>query len=179
MSDLKKNLKNHYESKTLTKSQLSKLEQLQNKKRIPITKWQYALAASLVFICIFLIYPKRNTLESIANEVIYNHKKALPSEFIVDSISELNTRLIKLEFETKDSTQLANYEVLGARYCSIQGQTAAQIKVRKNTSISTLYQSDFIRVDKSKLPYVYTDKNTSVRIWVENNLLHALATDIN
>jgi hypothetical protein len=177
MDDLKEKLKGHYHDAKLSEGQLSRLEGLQSNKRAGLFNWSHYAAASLVIALIFTFYPKESNLQKIANEVIYNHKKNLPSEYLVNEFLDLNQRLLKLDFKVKSSPQLAHYEVVGGRYCSIQGNTAAQIKIKYNGITSTLYQSNFTDVNKEELPFQLNKDGVNVMIWVEGGLLFAKATD--
>ncbi len=175
MSNIIDKLKNHYQEISLNEKQIKKLKSLKQEHR-PIFQMKYliATAASLV-LCLYILLPKTSTLEKIANEVIYNHQKNLPSEFLVDQMSELNTRLTKLDFKVINSDSLALNEVIGGRYCSIQGLTAAQIKIKSGGKTATLYQSNFKDLDESKLPYEISKDGITVKIWMEAGILHAQA----
>lgn len=183
MDNLKKQLKEHFQSKALSEGQFQSLERIQEQKN-----WYYQfnfsmpMAASFIIIFIIgltnFIGQSKTTLQLIAGEVIYNHKKNLPSEFLVDKMSDLNNRLIKLDFQIKDSPSLASHEVIGGRYCSIQGLNAAQIKIKKDKKVSTLYQSNFSAVDKKDLPFELIKDDVKVEIWIEDKILHAKATNI-
>lgn len=178
MDDLKSKIKKHYKTQKLSDHQLESLENMQIEgKTINLFNIGLPVVATLVFVLMFIFYPSNNTLNKIADEVINNHHKNLPSEYLVDHMVDLNQRLVKLDFKVQESHKLANYEVLGGRYCSIQGNTAAQIKLKNNGITSTLYQSDFTKVDKKKLPFKIIKDGVEVTIWLEGDLLFAKATN--
>ncbi|MCR9143748.1 MAG: hypothetical protein NXI24_15985 [bacterium] len=68
----------------------------------------------------------------IAQEIAGNHVKRMPAEFDSDDWQELAARLERLEFNLVDARdQLpANFALLGARYCTLQGRLAAQLQLR-------------------------------------------------
>jgi hypothetical protein len=183
MDKLKNTVKEHFEKPSLNERQFDSLLQLQEEaKWYHQIKYTMPIAASFVLVLLMTLTnfmgSNKSTLQLIADEVIYNHKKNLPSEFLVDNMSGLNTRLLKLDFKVIDSPSLASYDVIGGRYCSIQGLTAAQIKIKEKGIVSTLYQSNFLDVDKKQLPYTARLDGVMVKVWIENNTLHAQATSI-
>jgi asparagine synthetase B (glutamine-hydrolysing) len=181
MSDLKNQIKDHYSKINLSENQLARLGAINKQRNFHFNtqklSWGICAMASLLLALTFMYTPKSDMLKKIAKEVIYNHKKNLPPEFLVSQMIELNSRLVKLDFKVLNSKKMTLATVLGGRYCSIQGQVAAQIKVKENGQASTLYQSNFLDVDKEKLPYEIISDGVKVTIWVERNILFAKATN--
>lgn len=173
MKSFKDEVKKEFQSKELSPDQLGALMEIQKpSKRIPI----FSLIA--VAACVVLIMVNSMTFKlssKVANEIAYNHLKNLPAEVLISDYTVINDHLKKLEFTVRDSQKLAGYTLVGARYCSIQGKTAAQIKLKSpDNKIVTLYQyeldSDF---DLAELNIV--SDNVKIKLWSEGNLHFGLA----
>ncbi len=111
-----------------------------------------------------------------------NHKKQLAVEVVSSDYAELSGMLNKLDFEltSPDSPFTKNYELIGGRYCSIQGELAAQLKLkhRDNDTISTLYAAKLNpELSKVKLTTKGTD-TTSIKLWKSDKLFYGLAEDL-
>lgn len=196
-------LKEHYGSKELSESQIDKLNRLQQeqtdlileKKKKPNifelsslfkTKRSAAIAASVLIALmllplqrLFVNYQHSNTVDLIVAEVAYNHNKRMKMEIYSTGLPEINTYLEKLDFNLINSGVVSSklYSIVGARYCSIQGQLAAQLKIKdKETGeMFTFYQSK--RPDGFTLEKLYEKRSTGalVKVWLEGDLLLSLA----
>lgn len=85
-----------------------------------------------------------NLTKVVAKEIALNHNKRLNVEFSARDYMELRKKMGKLDFPTIASVRLqrGQYQLVGGRYCSIQGQLAAQIKLKDNKGrVHTLYQT--------------------------------------
>lgn len=124
--------------------------------------------------------------ERIATEVAKNHIKLKPLEIETNSIEDIRSYFNKLDFIPINSKLVNQFglELIGGRYCSLQGITAAQLRVREpgSTTVQTLYQTEYrkdIFEDMPKLeegdePVDIYIKGIKVKIWVEKGLLFAL-----
>ena len=151
------------------------------------------IAATLVIaIAIGLFFSTQQTSmgDKIAYEVSKNHLKLKPLEISSDKLQDLNEYFTMLDFQLVNSSILNNpkWELLGGRYCTIQGNTAAQLRL-KNTStgqIETLYQAPYFAnqigkvpsIDKNQSPINEFSKGMGVKIWIEKGVLFAI-TDNN
>ncbi len=184
MDNLINEVKQKYNSYELSKTQLNTLLELQSSRSKSNLLNIKSLSATLALLMIglFSFYYFNNSsdnLTKIAREVIYNHKKGLPTEYLASSMADLNNKLTKLDFKIINPKHLNDYSTVGGRYCSIQGKIAAQIKIRINDTFSTLYQANYLDVDKSKLPFKFFENGTTVLVWLEQDILFAMATDKN
>lgn len=113
-------------------------------------------------------------------EIAYNHNKNLDVEIQSSSLVKVRKYLSKLDFPIISSERLSHdtWELIGGRYCSLQGQFAAQLIVRNKATQAncTLYQL--------KIPTNITEvsgfsenfkSGVKVNLWIENGLLLALA----
>ena len=144
------------------------------------------LVASALFV---QFKPNANPYEGypgqIAAEVVENHLKLKPLDVQASSIVELQNFFTQLDFRPATSSLFDAGEVLlGGRYCSIKGVTAAQLRydaiaTENPDDISTLYQVAYSaeqfgpmpRADNGEAPLVIMSKGLEVSMWVEKGLL--------
>ncbi len=182
--DFKTELKKYFEEKSLSQEQLNSLHNIQ--KKIHRRRYfHFGLVGVIVagFIAAFIIIqnPATTLSQRIVQEVTYNHNKRMTMEIKSASLTEIQNYLSRLDFSLIQSNQLAttHWLIMGARYCSLLGKTAVQIKIKKIDSdqLFTLYQvplSDEMK--KAKLTKYHTiQKGTEVSYWIEDGLMLALA----
>lgn len=124
--------------------------------------------------------------ERIADEVSRNHLKLKPLEVSSNRLSDLSNYFTQIDFKLVRTKILSdpNWELLGARYCSIQGVTAVQLRLknRQTGTIETLYQApyhadrfrDVPVLEKNQPPLEKYAKGMGVQIWGEKDVLFAL-----
>ncbi|MCL1140516.1 hypothetical protein [Shewanella pneumatophori] len=126
-----------------------------------------------------------NMARKIAEEVATNHIKMKPLEIQAAQLSSLRNYFTELDFTLVNSRQInSTSQMLGGRYCSIQGLTAAQIRFNDNNRLVTLYevQYDSARygklpnIDNGDLPIQLVVRGVDIAIWVERGLLMATAS---
>lgn len=80
--------------------------------------------------------------EQVAAEIALNHGKQLAIEVPADSFGELAAAMPKLGFAPIRAQQLSKsrYALVGARYCSIGGSIAVQVRLIHEGRAYTLYQ---------------------------------------
>lgn len=156
-----------------------------------------AIAASvlvMVMLTAFLWQDNdRSQLQSIAFEVAGNHIKQRPMELHAKSMDQVKSFFKELDFSPINSDHLLSHfalaesDLLGARYCSITGVTAAQLRYQESAiSHSTLYEvgydSDLYGyipdISQGESPQTLMVKGVKVSIWLEKGLLMALVEDI-
>lgn len=174
MNSLKRQVGDHYQSKKLSSDQLERLKE----QRRPYFLWA-SLGSSLVacsILIIFLTMPGFN--DSVMKEITYNHYKNLSVEVSTGDLSQIQSALPKLDFTIVQSSKFSRseWQVMGGRYCSIQGQIAAQIKLKKikTGQIYTFYQTRGREEFKSDLVKRTIDGAT-VEVWNEKGLLMGVA----
>jgi hypothetical protein len=128
----------------------------------------------------------------IATEVVENHLKLKPLDVQASSIGEIQGFFKLLDFSPVDSNlltsryALAESSLLGGRYCSIKGVTAAQLRYRQSDDgLSTLYevaydQTTFGSIPRAELgeaPRELLIRGLKVSMWVEKGLLLVLVSD--
>lgn len=152
-----------------------------------------AIAASILVLLLLTMqwlpvdfYGKKSGLENLAylvsEEIALNHNKQLSIEYSASNFKELRAQMEKLDFTPVASTRLegAGLKFIGARYCSIQGQLAAQIKlVDKEGRTQTLYQTQLTNKLKELDEQEYYVDGVKIKQWQEKGLFFGLAVSEN
>lgn len=195
---LKKSVQDHLDSYSLSEDQLNKLESLAEQNK-PVTKhwaslYPFTMAGAVaVFLLVFFLTPylqnQPGIQEKIAMEVVANHIKLKPLEIKTSSIKDIRSYFTKLDFVPVNSELVKQHglELIGGRYCSLQGNVAAQLRVRNPDTniVQTLYQTEYRKdvfenmpiLEEGDKPIDTHVKGVKVTIWVEKGLLFAL-TDV-
>ncbi|MGH1371831.1 MAG: hypothetical protein ACRBBW_07350 [Cellvibrionaceae bacterium] len=128
-------------------------------------------------------------LQSIATEVVDNHLKLKPLDIETQAIDKARQFLDQLDFSpiqsitAATSLGLGDYLLIGGRYCSIQGTSAAQLRYRRDGQLRTLYQVPYhlerygpmpTAIDQP--PLSLSRKGLNVTLWVERDLLMVLVS---
>ena len=196
--NLKKTLKAHIKEQSLSEHQLETLLGIQQQESVPnkstLTPYRWAASLAVVFMLamgsfLYLSSPQYTLNERIGNEVAKNHIKLKPLEIQTSSIQVIRNYFTELDFSPVESTLLqgSNKVLIGGRYCSIQGITAAQLRLKdENTGkVQSLYQTIYDPEVFSNIPVIEEDnkpvtvysKGLEVDIWVEKGLLFALTKE--
>lgn len=208
-NSLKQSMVNHFEQKHLSSKKMEKLLVMQEEVISAVSyatvadkvayrfkhglKHLYGIAATLL-ICVITMYAFYNNSlpvsQRIAAEVAHNFHKLKPLEIESGKTSELNNYFTKLDFSLIDSRLITanNWNLLGGRYCSIQGITAAQLRVidKKTNQLQTLYQAAYEpnihgvlpKLNEAETPLQLYANGITVNVWVENGLLFALTGEL-
>ncbi|MBB6521646.1 hypothetical protein [Pseudoteredinibacter isoporae] len=121
--------------------------------------------------------------DAIAAEVVYNHLKQRPLDFVDRELGELNRRFSQLDFRLQRSALSENFQLGGGRYCSLLSIPAAQLRSvqGKEGEYETLYQVDYRENIFGDLPIIADGqsaivryhKGVAVEIWVDKGILFA------
>jgi len=136
-----------------------------------------AVAMMLVVVLSFHLVDSSQLDQRVANEIAMNHSKAFKVEYPTGDFLALNGVMNKLDFQIvfPKAIRQMNLQVLGARYCSIQGMIAVQIKLKSpDGTRHTLYET---RQDGS-LDHIRSNlvvSGTQIRMWNEQGLFMGLA----
>ena len=151
-----------------------------------------AASVAVVAISAYLIsqYAGPPPLETlIADEVAANHIKLKPLEVRTDDMRNIRDYFTELEFKPVNSrlVDLRRWELLGGRYCSIQGKDAAQLRVKdvRSGAVHSLYQASYSKARFADLPELeegaapidVLSRGLRIKIWVEQGVLFALTED--
>ena len=198
----KGNLKNvvhdFIEKKSLSDKQLESLMQLQQTivEKENNVKYRWIAIAAVFFIMMgnvfyFSMSPELALEQRIGSEIAKNHINLKPLEIQTSSMKVIRGFLTELDFSPVESILLkgSSKKLIGGRYCSIQGVTAAQLRLRDSETgqIQSLYQTvydekvfyDLPLLKENQKPITVYSKGLAVDIWVEKGLLFALTRESN
>lgn len=114
----------------------------------------------------------------VAQEIALNHNKQLANEFEVTTFSKLAALMVKLDFVplVAKRVEALGYHMTGGRYCSIQGQLAAQVRlVGAQEKGVTLYQTQLSEELATLQENEYVVDGVKVQLWLEDGRLFGLA----
>ncbi|MCX4029177.1 hypothetical protein H0A36_07790 [Endozoicomonas sp. SM1973] len=152
------------------------------------------ISACFAFIMVSLLmvqtlFTTKDLSESIALEVVNYHIKQSPLDVKTESFTGIRQYFTKLDFVPQQSSLINKLTgptstMLGGRYCSIQGITAAQLRYQLNGDIITLYEvgydakhfGDIPNIDLGESPKTVMSKGLAVSMWVEMGLLMVSVT---
>jgi len=186
----------HFEEQSLNSDQIAELDRLINGGDVVdqsnasgiVRVRQYFAAALIAMLLISVGWyqwfesPGLSMPEKIAAEVAKNHLKRRPLEVSTQSMMDIQQYFTELDFMPTRSSwfPLGDQQLLGARYCSIQGVTAAQLRYSgAQDETVTLYEAPYDadifkslpNVDAGELPLQVFSKGLQVKIWVEKDVL--------
>lgn len=169
MKPLKQQLQ-HINQVQLSNSQLVELEKLMDQGSAytepPVDrKFWASLAVAGMFlvaaVTLFMVSQFPGTSldkmpQMIAEEVVTNHLNKKPLEVKGGSINKVIGYFTKLNFIPVESklAELNSLQLLGGRYCSLQGITAAQLRMKQGQNLQTLYQTEYSAEVFGDLPYL-------------------------
>lgn len=122
----------------------------------------------------------------IADELTSNHLKLKPMEVRGARIADIRGYFTELDFIPVQTRmpKASDLVLLGGRYCSVQGVTAAQLRLRADEAapLRTLYQAPYDprrfgpvpSLDDGERPMTLGARGLEVRLWVEKGILFAL-----
>ena len=195
VSNLDNHISMYYQAQQLSETKLSQLLDLADNadtQEQQGLRWlrqrNIAIAAMLLVFTISIVkfmQPAQISTPSLARlvsqEIALNHEKRLAPEFIVDDYRLLAQKMTKLDFNLIASKRINSLELklVGARYCSIHGQLATQLKLVDAQGVShTLYQT-LLNDELSRLPEdTYLVNGVKVEQWQEGGLFFGFAENM-
>ncbi|MDW3096428.1 MAG: hypothetical protein R8G33_12205 [Gammaproteobacteria bacterium] len=193
--ELKKVVKNYVEEQELSNEQLQSLAKIisakhENNKSTNLLKYRAVAAALIASIALGLFwgmstYNQANISQSIAEEVSYNHLRMKPMEVSSQSMDEVRAYFTNINFSLTPSRFVAdnNLQLIGGRYCSILGETAAQLRMQDQVTgdIQIVYQApynksmfrDLPKLQEGQEPVRHFVNGIGVDVWVEKGILFA------
>lgn len=196
---LKESVNKQMNSIQLSTDQLSKLNALQSsveKQRHSFLWWHSMVGVAAMVMLTVLFLPDRVInrdsglmINEIAVEVVKNHLNQKPLEVNGNQLSNIKDYFIRLDFAPVESEFLQSKDIslMGGRYCSLQGITAAQLRFKSiseegtNTLYQVGYDPEIFKLlpdfDNGEAPITVYSKGIKVTIWVEKGVLFALTED--
>lgn len=186
---LKQHSNDYYQSQQLNQKKLDRLIELSDSivsEKSNKVNWHTIAAALIVTVAIIFTAQQfktsNNVSQLVPQEIALNHSKQLALEFKANSYQSLNSMMHKLDFKLLPSTNthLKGLNIVGGRYCSIQGNLAAQIRLTdQNGKLYTLYQTPLTSALTAALNTEKTDTyladSIEISQWQENTLFFGLA----
>lgn len=119
-----------------------------------------------------------NSADLVFAEIAMNHNKQLAMEYQSDDYQQLSALMTRLEFPLNQPPSLGGqHQLVGGRYCSIQGQLAAQLRLTQPDTLATetLYVTPLNEKLRSIDTGLRTQDGVSVETWRDERLFYALA----
>ena len=181
-------IRQHTREFELSDSQMDRLLKLDTPKRprkIPTFNifgrygvMPFAVACLLFITFGAFIAPGYYKARQVLQEVAYNHNKQMSLEVVSGSLETINGYLSQLDFSLVKSDILnpREWELLGGRYCSIDGQLAAQLKVKnKDTQKVYTYYQALVPENIFEQDIEGFADGVKVKLWQERGLIMGLA----
>ncbi len=187
---LKENIKDYYGGYNLSTRQLRQMQNIQTRLRASYYRrlkyrgaWATVASVAILLVFLFIFFnttSRRAYFTELITEIANNHNKNLDVEIKSNSLEDVGRYLSRLDFPLIDSALLPRdaWELIGGRYCSLNGQFAAQLKFQNkmNRKIYTLFQLekpiDITGVSGFSENFV---NGVKVNLWIERGLVIALA----
>lgn len=153
------------------------------------SRWALAAGACGFFLAVFFASSRLDLpygrardasalTQAVAVEIARNHNKRFNVEFHTAAFGDLERQMEKLDFALPEPARIRQrgLRMIGARYCSIQGQPAAQIRFKdKDGRTCTLYVSAAVPA-LAGVPETQVEVNgVRIELWRESGLLLGLA----
>ncbi|MBW2242251.1 MAG: hypothetical protein JRH01_09710 [Deltaproteobacteria bacterium] len=144
------------------------------------------LAATLAFVLWSLPWisqapgiPQESMLRAVAEEIALNHEGHYEPDVPSAEFSLIVAALDRLDFQPVLPERAADLELVGARYCSLQGNIAAQLQLRDDAGKRfTLYQARHGEQIGKLLPAELDVGTTHVEVWTHRGLVFGLASTL-
>ena len=205
MSGLERVVRDYVERRSLAEDQLCALEALQGSApssrsarpgrfrvapgaALPAILVSAILAPILVWMFLSML-PDSELPSLIADEVAANHLELKPMEVKGGDFSEIRGFFTELDFAPQQTrlADVAGLGLVGGRYCSVQGVTAAQLRLRSEDAagLQTLYQARYDprrfgpipNLDEGEQPLLLSARGLQVSLWLEKGVLFALVAE--
>jgi hypothetical protein len=194
---LKQSIRDRFEDIELSEAQLEALgAQLQEGNVTRPTWWRLPAVAAAVLILVtgglltnnlYQAHQAHVLLQSIAGEVADNHLKLKPLEVESADLRNVLGYFTDLDFQLLASPKITGNpgdQLLGGRYCSIQGIDAAQLRVASaGGGLSTWYEATLPDDKLRRIPELakgeesahFVIRGVEVWVWQENGIVFAEA----
>ena len=138
-------------------------------------------AAATIVIAVYFDFPgdRRSVNEIISAEVASSHLKQLDPELRIVDYQELQAAFDKLDFSIIPTQEfiLNNFNLMGGRYCTLCGETTAQLKlVNKITGEPCLlYIAKLDALIADIRPDTVVVDGVHIQMWKSNGLFFAMS----
>lgn len=184
MADIDTSIKSYYQAQALSKEQLNRLMGYQRLPRKQPSKSGWVALSGLAASFVLMIglfwggYFQSSLSQSVAKEIAMNHIKQMEVEYKGSRFAELAQQMKQLDFQLRRPSKLplSDLRLVGSRYCSIQGQIAAQVKLKDtHNRLYTLYQTQLRESLRGLTQTELMVKGVKVTIWREGDAVFGFA----
>ncbi|MEM7800915.1 MAG: hypothetical protein AAF633_17110 [Chloroflexota bacterium] len=187
---LDRRIKQFYDSQSLPPELLAELKReivKSRKNRFQAYMTQtYRYAAYTALLLVLMVgalfgvrrYVAYQQIQSMAAEIALNHAKRFNTEFSTPSIANLSSEMHLLDFAPVHPQKLRfeTFDLLGARYCTIDSSIAVQIHMEDDgDEVYTLYQFRDPSPFLSNQERVIEVEDIQVTLWKEGEVVMGLA----
>jgi len=186
-------VRDHIENQKLSQQQLSSLQELGTKyqadheKETP-KKWAVTLGITASFMLLLFVHTTYNNINreklitATSHELALNHLKLKPLDISTSAFTQLQRYFTQLDFVPSQSHLTERLKLIGGRYCSVSGITAAQLRyINEESQLTTVYQVPYNKEDFYWVPEVGKDdaplkrsaNGLHIRFWREKGLVFA------
>ena len=203
---LKQSTKSFYDEKKLSEQQQEALGNLLAKHQVEMNEegantnkgvsrsgsWSrrivvgVASSVTLALMVVFFLLPNSANVQGVATEVAANHRHLKPLTIQSSSYQKTSAFFSELSFLIKESSLLdeQRWQLMGGRYCSVNGVKAAQLRLRdkRDNSVQTFYQVNIKPgyfegipdIRNNELPLTVNIDGLPVQVWSEGGIVYSL-----
>ncbi|MFP6874704.1 MAG: hypothetical protein VCA55_14475 [Verrucomicrobiales bacterium] len=182
MNSIDTQIKKYYQEQTLPEENLQSMQSPEHFSRPRRWPWLVPLAAAAVLL--LAIFPRETSSlpQAVVAEIAKNHNAQLAMEIRSSDYQEVAAQLDRIAFPLiPPSGEFSRqFTLIGGRYCSIQTELAAQLRVRENTTgeIHTLYITPLTDGFSALKETTQTLNGVKVRLWTEGDRFFGLALSL-
>jgi len=180
MNPIDTQIKEYYQKQTLPEENLQAMQPPEDTPRSSQWPWLLPLAAAAVALLAIFLWNPSSPPQAVATEIAKNHNAQLAMEISSSDYQEVAAKLDRIKFSlTPPSGEFSRqFTLIGGRYCSIQNELAAQLRVQENATgkMHTLYITPLTDDFSALQETTQTVKGVKVRLWTEGDRFFGLAS---
>ena len=180
MNPIDTQIREYYQKQTLPEENLKAMQPPEDTPHPSQWPWLLPLAAAMVALLAIFLGKSFSLSQAVAAEIAKNHTAQLAMEISSSDYQEVAAQLDRIAFPliAPSGEFSRQFTLIGGRYCSIQTELAAQLRVRENATgkMHTLYiiplTDDFSALKETK----HSVKGVKVQLWTEGDRFFGLAS---
>ena len=180
MNPIDTQIKEYYQKQTLPEENLQAMQPPEDMPQSSQWPWLLPLAAAAVALLAIVIWKPSSLPQAVAAEIAKNHTAQLAMEISSSDYQEVAAQLDQIDFSLTPPGGVFSrqFTLIGGRYCSIQTELAAQLRVQENATgkMHTLYITPLTDDFSALKETTQAIKKVKVRLWTEGNRFFGLAS---
>ncbi len=180
MNPIDTQIKEYYQKQTLPEENLQAMQPPEDTPQPSQWPWLLPLAAAAVALLTIFLWKPSSLPQAVAAEIAKNHNEQLAMGINSSDYQEVAAKLDRIEFSlTPPKGEFSRqFTLIGGRYCSIQAELAAQLRVQENATgkMHTLYITPLTDNFSALKKTTQTVKGVKVRLWKEDGRFFGLAS---